>query len=127
VWNAITGRAAAWRGTARTLALTGSAADNPAATGGRVADFGLVATATLPLPAGTYRLGVTADDCVRIWVDDRLVVDAWETGPAATHETTLTLPEAAHRLRVDYVQRSGANSLRLDVAPFPATTASSGR
>jgi tetratricopeptide (TPR) repeat protein len=127
VWNAITGRPAAWRGTARTLALTGSAADNPAATGGHLADFGLVATATLPLPAGTYRLGVTSDDGVRVWVDDRLVVDAWETGPAANHEATLTLPDGAHRLRVEYVQRSGAYSLWLYVAPQPATTASGGR
>jgi hypothetical protein len=28
--------------------------------------------------AGNYRLTVTVDDSVRLWVDDRLLIDQWQ-------------------------------------------------
>ncbi len=35
------------------------------------------------LAGGTYRFSVWADDGVRIWVDDTLIIDGWVEGGAA--------------------------------------------
>jgi tetratricopeptide (TPR) repeat protein len=120
VWDAVTARPPARRGTTRSLALTGSTADT-GATGGRVSHFGLVATASPSLPAGTYRFSVTANDGVRLWVNDQLIVDAWRVRPATTAESTVTLPDGPQRLRVEYFQARGPYGLWLRVAPVAAT------
>jgi nitrous oxidase accessory protein NosD len=73
----------------------------------------LEATGTVTLPAGEYTLRTISDDAVRVWVDGRLVVDAW-----APHESAVSyaaLDGGTHQLRVQYVQLGGWHELRLDV------------
>ena len=41
--------------------------------------------------AGTYRFSVTADDGVRLWVDDRLLIEQWRWQGATTYTADLTL------------------------------------
>jgi hypothetical protein len=63
--------------------------------------------------AGTYHFFVEHDDGARLWVDDRLVVDAWyETGPV-TDEATVVLDVGTHDFRVEYFEGGGLARMHL--------------
>jgi len=53
---------------------------------------------------GHYTLVATADDGVRVWVDDQLVIDAWYDQPATTYSANLYLGAGQHSLRVEYYE-----------------------
>jgi len=57
--------------------------------------------------AGTYRFTATVDDGVRVFVDDRLVIDAWRVGPALSVFNDIYLPAGWHTVRVEYFQEGG--------------------
>ena len=62
-----------------------------------------------------YTFYATADDWVRVWVDRRLVIEAWGSG-VCCNETwgSVNLTAGyAHDLIVDYVELTGSASLRL--------------
>jgi parallel beta-helix repeat protein len=71
------------------------------------------AAATFDLPAGAYTLRTLSDDAVRVWVDDRLVIDQWT--PHETMPGYVPLGGGVHRVRAQYVQRDGWTEFRLDV------------
>tara|TARA_R110002072_G_scaffold36858_3_gene108223 strand:+ start:268 stop:2391 length:2124 start_codon:yes stop_codon:yes gene_type:complete len=76
--------------------------------------FGLVATSTLHLDVGgTFRLAVTSDDGVRIFVDDEVVFEDWTWHAARRDEMRLDLGAGEHGLRVEYFQVDGASALTL--------------
>lgn len=54
--------------------------------------------------AATYRFHIRMDDGARLWVDDRLVVDAWHTGSAREVTGDMTLSSGSHRVRVEYFE-----------------------
>jgi hypothetical protein len=54
--------------------------------------------------AGTFDFAVTADDGVRLYVDDVLLVDAWRDKSATTYHATRTLGAGTHRIRVEYYE-----------------------
>ena len=65
------------------------------------------------MEVGRYTFFVYADDGVRLWVDGRLVVDAWTPG-MGDHEATVDVVEAgAHNLRLEYFEVSGGAAIRL--------------
>ena len=68
---------------------------------------------TLEFATGTYEFRVLVDDGARLWVDDRLVIDAWEDG--GTRELTVDLPLAAgaHTLMLEYYEGFGQARARL--------------
>jgi formylglycine-generating enzyme required for sulfatase activity len=73
-------------------------------------DFALVATTEIDLSeemAGRYRLGVAADDGVRVYVDDRLVIDLWNHGPNRPTWADVDWTPGKHRLRVEYFEAGG--------------------
>lgn len=70
-------------------------------------NFSVKWTQTAWLTAGTYRFFATVDDGVRIYVDDRLVVDAWRVGPALSVFGDITLDTGWHTIRVEYFQEGG--------------------
>lgn len=57
--------------------------------------------------AGSYRFSVTADDGVRVFVDDRLVIDQWILQPATTYTADLVMTAGIHRVRVEYYEYYG--------------------
>jgi hypothetical protein len=69
-------------------------------------------TQPLLFPAGTYRFTTTTDDGVRLWVDDRLLVDAWRP-MHGTRSATIWLDEGVHTVRMEYFDGSGAALARL--------------
>ncbi len=64
--------------------------------------------------AGTYKLFTSTDDGVRLWVDDKLVIDAWNIRPAQTDIATIEFAaNSRHRIRMDYYQSMGGAIARL--------------
>ncbi|MBI2302148.1 MAG: hypothetical protein HYU66_24860 [Armatimonadetes bacterium] len=60
---------------------------------------------------GDVLLRVEADNGARVWLDDRLALDAWDTGSA---ETALQARRDTQlKLRVEYFQSGGSGRLRL--------------
>jgi parallel beta-helix repeat protein len=94
----------------RTEQLPRLAFANAAAFGaGFTTRIGLTAEGSVSLPKGTYRLSVTSDDGIRLWVDGRLVLEDWTIhGPK---EDRLTIEGGEHHLRIQYFQNTGAAAL----------------
>ncbi|MFI0470177.1 PA14 domain-containing protein [Saccharopolyspora sp. 5N102] len=69
--------------------------------------FSLRATGEIVFPqAGTYTLRVLADDGVRLWVDDQIVIDDWRNTTAAWRQGNVTSPTAGaiKRIRIEYYE-----------------------
>ena len=65
------------------------------------------------MPAGSYELIVTSDDGIRLWLDDKLVLEDWTIhGPK---DDRIPLTGGRHRLRLEYFQNTGAAALQVRV------------
>jgi parallel beta-helix repeat protein len=78
--------------------------------------FATVANTSVTLPTGTYSLGITADDLVKVWINDQLVINAWNERFAQLdenthHRTKLYLPAGTHRIKVIQVDKAGLATL----------------
>lgn len=71
-----------------------------------VDNFSVRWTRELELPEGTYRFSLRADDGVRLWVNDALLIDRWTAG-YATSEAVTQLPAGRHAVRVEYFEATG--------------------
>ncbi len=75
----------------------------------------------LSLAAGTYRFALRVDDGARLWIDDALVLDAWELGPPRTLITDVTLQGGEHVIRLEYFEAAGDAIAILWWAPLPTS------
>jgi hypothetical protein len=57
--------------------------------------------------AATYRFRYRADDGLRIWVDDVLIVDAWQDQSAEWHTLDHYVAGGVHRVRIEYYENTG--------------------
>lgn len=56
--------------------------------------------------AGVYRFYVTTDDGSRVWVDEKLLIDAWKDQPPTTYVSEpIPLSEGYHRLKYYFYNR----------------------
>lgn len=82
--------------------------------------FLVVAEGTFEIPkGGEYDLFTISDDGIRVWIDDKLVIENW-----APHESVLDrteLKSGKRRVRVEYYQVDGWVELRVDVKLRPRT------
>src|SRR6185503_7665280 len=75
--------------------------------------IGVTAAGSLRLPGGSYELVVTSDDGIRLWVDDKLVLEDWSIhGPK---DDRIAIGAGTHRLRLEYFQNTGAAALQVRV------------
>src|SRR5579864_3131891 len=63
------------------------------------------------LQAGTYRITVTADDGVRLFIDGQKVIDAWIDQAPTTYYANVAVVAGTHVFEVDYFQDLGDASL----------------
>lgn len=77
----------------------------------------------IDVAAGTYRFRVTADDGVRVRVDNRLVIDKWFNQPAATYSADVDLTAGYHYIVVDYYDAGDRAQLQFSYGPATATPA----
>ena len=60
-----------------------------------------------PVESGKYNLGFTADDGARLYLDGRLLIDAWSSNPAKTVTKEVTLEGGrSYDLRMEYFQNN---------------------
>ncbi|MDY7080261.1 MAG: PA14 domain-containing protein [Chloroflexota bacterium] len=89
-------------------------------------DFSVRWSGDFSFESGRYRFTTTTDDGVRLYVDDRLVINAWRPMRGA-RTGYATLSEGNHTVRVEYFERNQAararvNWQRVGVAPAPTPT-----
>ena len=80
-----------------------------------------IATGTINFPKGKYVIGVSAGDIARVYVDNKMVIDAWNPKMLINdadyhHETTMTL-KGNHTIRVEQAQYGGYGILYLTIKP----------
>ena len=78
-------------------------------------NFSVRWTGKLKAPqSGNYRLGFTADDGARLYVDGKLLVDAWASNPNKTVTREIELEgDRSYDLRMEYFQNNRENVARL--------------
>ena len=64
-------------------------------------------TRTIDVAPGNYLFTVTADDGIRLWVDNALLIDQWSDHTVQNFSAEKTLGAGSHLVRVDYYERSG--------------------
>ena len=69
---------------------------------------------------GTYTFYVTADDGVRLWVNNQLLIDAWIDQGATEYQSTINLKACtSYAIRIEYYENGGDAVCRLEwAAPF---------
>jgi hypothetical protein len=70
-------------------------------------------TRLLPFEEGRYRFHALVDDSVRLYVDNQLVVDAWQDGARREVTGERNLSAGNHSLRVEYYERAGNALIRV--------------
>jgi hypothetical protein len=65
------------------------------------------------LPAGRYRFTAAADDGIRVYVDGRLIIDAWYVRPVQTYRAEIDLAAGHHQIVVEYFENTGLAVARL--------------
>jgi predicted phosphodiesterase len=68
---------------------------------------------TLNFEADMYRFWVGADDGIRLWVDDQVIVDEWRDSPFHEVVVDRMMTRGSHTLRVDYYERVGLARVRV--------------
>lgn len=70
---------------------------------------------------GNWTFVLTIDDGARLFIDDQLVIDAWQDQQTTTRAIALNLTQAFHLIRLEYYERSGSAQAHLQIlsADFP--------
>ena len=70
-------------------------------------------TKTENFAAGFYAFTVTADDGVRLYLDDALILDQWVDQPATTYTVEKQLTAGTHTLKLEYYENGGGAVVKL--------------
>lgn len=76
-------------------------------------NFSVRWTITLDFSGGRYRFSTETDDGVRLYIDDKLLIDQWRTMPTTRFNTETSLSKGSHTLRLEYFDQSGSAVVRL--------------
>ena len=78
-------------------------------------------TRVMAFSQGAYTFKIQAAGGLRLWVDGRLEIDAWDAqGAFIEHQAKVALDGGLHRLEVEYVNRTGGAALVfVDLPPNP--------
>ncbi len=61
-----------------------------------------------------YTFSTLSDDGIRLWVNDRLIIDQWNDHPATTHTGQISLEAGVlYDIRLEYYENGGAARVRL--------------
>jgi nitrous oxidase accessory protein NosD len=75
--------------------------------------FALAAEGTAELPPGDYVLTLISDDAARVWMDGKILIDAWTPHESEVH--TAPVPGGRHTFKVEYYEIGGFAELRFDI------------
>lgn len=84
--------------------------------------FATVATTTINFPAHQYEISVTADDFVKVFIDDTLFIDAWDAANTLLDENTNhskeIFLEGKHTIKVIHAENAGLATLMFYIKPI---------
>lgn len=83
--------------------------------GGPKDHFATVAEGRFTIGPGEYTASIGADDGVRLWLDDQLLIDEWHYSPPATYERRVKLG-GSHRIRIEHFEIDGYAQLKFGLA-----------
>ncbi|MCB0104700.1 MAG: hypothetical protein KDE53_02300, partial [Caldilineaceae bacterium] len=84
-------------------------------------DFSVRWLRRMQLDGGVYRLSAKADDGVRVWINDDLVLDGWQGNTAEQLFTTeVHLGGGDYAIRVDYQENRGNAAVQFELAAAPS-------
>jgi len=69
-------------------------------------------TRTVNFTPGYYRFVVLADDGVRLWIDDSILIDKWQDMEYELHYVDGTYLTGSHRVRLEYYEHTGHARVR---------------
>lgn len=69
---------------------------------------------TVNFAPGRYRFVMEVDEGARLFIDEQVVIDAWQAGGLRTVTIERTLRGGEHRLRLDYYELRGPARIRLE-------------
>jgi formylglycine-generating enzyme required for sulfatase activity len=78
--------------------------------------FAAVATTEVILGDSEYILRAIADDGVRVWLDNELVIDDWLPLHVSTPRTAVVHARGRHTIKVEFYQGYGAYALDVDIS-----------
>lgn len=79
-------------------------------------------TGTFSFESGQWEFSAGADDGIRLWVDDELVIDQWQPkGDFTVYSIQKTLKGGEHHLRLEYFDAGGFAGVSLDWEPVPTS------
>lgn len=78
--------------------------------------FITLADGIVNVPAGDYTLNVTTDDGVRVWLDDKPVLDEWHWQGPTPYSRDVRLG-GRHVLRVEHYEIDGYTALKVELRP----------
>ncbi|HYN88495.1 MAG TPA: PA14 domain-containing protein [Ardenticatenaceae bacterium] len=76
-------------------------------------NFSVRWTRALRFAPGRYEFTTRSDDGVRLYVDDRLVIDRWQTMASQEVRQEVQLSEGVHTVRLEYFEGDGGAAVRL--------------
>jgi parallel beta-helix repeat protein len=84
--------------------------------------FATVATATIDVKPGTYRIGITADDLVKVYIDGKIVIDFWDAtryvNDEDAHHSAIVSLNGKHNIRIEHVENAGYATLIFSLKPL---------
>lgn len=75
-------------------------------------------TRDVQLNTGRYRFSVTADDGVRLWVNNQLVIDQWHDSPMTTYTADVDVPGGSTSIKMEYYEHNGGAIAQLSWTPI---------
>ena len=77
-------------------------------------------TKYIDVATGSYRFTATADDGIRVYVDNTLLINQWSDHPATTYVADIHLSAGHHLVTVEYYENTGLAVARLEWTATPA-------
>ena len=82
-------------------------------------NFAVRWTRSVHLPAGSYRFTATSDDGIRVYLDDRVIIDEWYDHSARTFRADVNAADGNHVIVVAYYEGTGRAMVSLSWEPAP--------
>ncbi len=77
-------------------------------------------TSVQTLPTGTYQLVVSADDGIRVAVDNIYYINEWHSATGQTYSVNVTLAAGQHTFLIEYYESTGAAFMNYSFLPTGA-------
>jgi len=71
-------------------------------------------TGRFPFSTGVYDFTATADDGIRAWIDNTLIIDAWVDQAATTYQASLDISEGEYVVQIEYYENGGDALAQVD-------------